>query len=433
MDHRKKIGIMVIGAAALSLVLGTPIALLKAFIFELEIVEDLGRKTNELLSTYFTLIVNIVIIVIFVNLAIKYFVKNPIQKFIKGIEEVLADGQIDLTKRVELKTNDETRLLADYFNKFLDELSLLTGSSGTIVNNISSSTTQLNSQAGETGVASKQVAAAMSELSAGVAHQSERTNEIVSMMQETKILAEKAGNHLRETGGHADAATNSAVHANQVMQEALTQLNELNDTVQASTDAIHKLGQKSDEIGNIVEVIAEIANQTHLLSLNASIEAARAGEHGQGFAVVANQVKKLSEQTRLASAQVAELIKSIQDGTRITVESMENNLHLVGKQSALIQNGCKSVGQIVEETAKTDVSVKELHEIIHVVESHTNGVLAAVEEISSVIEQSSASLQEVTASSDQQSDTVTQMVQQIDQLDHLSKSLQGEISKFKVS
>src|SRR5690606_9876243 len=126
--------------------------------------------------------------------------------------------------------------------------------------------------------------------------------------------------------------------------------------------------------------------QTNLLSLNPAIEAARAGEHGQGFAVVASEVRKLSEQTSEASAQVASLIENIQNEAKITIASMEVNLENVNKQSELIQSSSTSVAKVVEETSKTNQMVKQLYEIITVVEQHSNGVLSAIEEISSVIE-----------------------------------------------
>lgn len=426
----KKIGLMVIGATVLSLILGTPISFLENFIFGLGVMEHLGSTVNRLLRTYFTLIINLIIIVFFVNLAIKWFVKRPIHQFIKGIEDILSEGKIDLTKRIELKTNDETMLLADYFNKFLDELNSLTDSSHSIVHQISSSSSSLKGQAYETGEVSKQVVAAMGEISKGVSYQSERTNEIVAMMLETKQLASEASKQIKDTANYAHTSTNSAHHAQDVMRDAIEQLAILNSSVQQATDAIHKLGEKSDEIGSIIEVITDIANQTNLLALNAAIEAARAGEHGQGFVVVASEVRKLSEQTREASSQIGALIESIQSETKTTVVSMESNLELVLKQSDLIRNGSISVEKVVEETANTDESVHALSEIVQVVDQHSDQVLSAIEEISGVIEQSSASVQQVTSSTEQQFAVVRDMVEHIDSLDHLSNDLEQEISKF---
>lgn len=428
----KKIGLMVVGASILSLILATPIALLQTFIFDLEIMKSLGGTVNQLLSTYFTLIINLIIIVYFLNLSIRWYVKQPLNKFIKGIEEILSQGKIDLTKRIELKTKDETKLLADYFNNFLDELSSLTGSTNSIVTHINTSTSGLNNQAAETGETSKQVSAAMEELSRGVSFQSERTNEILEMMQETKQLTNEASKQINNTTVYADTATKSAIQANEVMDNALEQLVTLNDSVQSATHEIQNLGEKSDEIGSIIGVISGIAQQTNLLALNAAIEAARAGEHGKGFAVVASEVRKLSEQTSQASAQIAILIKNIQTETKSTIHTMESNRDLVIRQSDLIRDGGKSVKVVSEETSKTDQSVKELHQIISVVEKHSDGVLSAIEEISSIIEQSSASLQEVSASAGEQSSIVIEMVSHISQLESLSKSLKQEISKFKV-
>lgn len=427
----KKIGLVVIAASALSLILGAPIAYLKTLVFRIDAMKLLGHTFNEMLSTYFTLVVNLVILLIALNLSLRWFVKRPMTRFIEGIEAIVANGKIDLSRRIVLQTRDETKLLADYFNKFLDELSALTASTTTIVNSINSSSSNLNVQARETGEVSQQVAVTMGVLSGGIVLQSERTNRIVTMMQDTKRRADEAGRQIGDTAVYAEAATRSAIHADTAMEHAVQQLQELNRSVRASTEAIQRLGQKSDEIGSIIGVIADIAGQTNLLALNAAIEAARAGEHGQGFAVVASEVRKLSEQTQQASAQIGELITDIQQETHATVNAMGDNLELVSKQTELIQAGGQSVKTIVEGTAKTDQAVKELQAIIEAVEQNSNRVLESVEEISSVIQQSSASFQQVSASSQEQSAIVTEMAAQLGQLAELSGSLRQEVAKFQ--
>lgn len=428
----RKIGLTIIGASMLSLLLGAPIAYLKTFLFSLEAMQLLGVTVTEMLNTYFTLIVNIIILVLFVHLSVRKYVKQPLERFIHTIEEVLADGHIDLSKRIQMTHEDETKLLAGYFNRFLDELSTLTGSTHAIIDDIDQACTRLDTQAGETNEASKQVAATMGELSGNLQLQNERTRQIVHMMQDTKQRTSDAGMQIEETVRNAEATTDSAANAHHVIQEAEEQLNLLSEGFQTSSDAIHLLGRKSEEVGSIIGVITEISNQTNLLSLNAAIEAARAGEHGQGFSIVAHEVRKLSDQTKQASSQIERLILDIQQETQKSVQLIAANLELVARQSNLMQQGGGSVRAIAAEAAKTDEAVRKLRELMSIVESNAMDTQTSIEDIGSATEQSSAGLQEVSASSEQQSAIVTEMAAHVTRLDRLSKTLRQEIAKFKV-
>jgi methyl-accepting chemotaxis protein len=423
---------MIVLASIISLIAGAPIAYMQSLIFGSGALDFLGDTINGVLMTYFTLIVNLIILIFFVTFAIKRYVYKPISQFITGIEKVMGEGQIDLTQRIEMKTNDETQLLADYFNKFLDELHTLTHSTNKLVNDINTSTSALDTQASETGEASKQVATAIGELSGGVAEQSEQTNGIVGMMQDTKQQIKLANQQINETTIYAETVTQSAFEAKSVVVESIKQLTSLNEDVSSATEAMHKLSQRSDEIGSIIEVITALTSQTNLLALNAAIESARAGENGRGFAVVANEVKKLSEQSAQAVKDITNLIQEIQTETKETERSMENSYKTLVKQLDAIKNGGGAVEKIVEEAANTDKSVKELRQILNSVTQNSDGVMASIEEISSIFEQSSASLQETSASSEEQSSIIMEMQSHINRLDTYSKSLHQEIRRFKV-
>ncbi len=127
-----------------------------------------------------------------------------------------------------------------------------------------------------------------------------------------------------------------------------------------ATDSIQKLGKRSEEIGGIITVISDIAEQTNLLALNAAIEAARAGEQGKGFAVVASEVRKLAEQSKQASGQITGLINDIQAETSVTVRTMESNLLAVNEQVMIINKGGEALEEIVDKVIETETGVEHM-------------------------------------------------------------------------
>ena len=191
------------------------------------------------------------------------------------------------------------------------------------------------------------------------------------------------------------------------------QMNAIADTVIASSDVVAKLGERSKEIGNIVEVISGISGQTNLLALNAAIEAARAGEHGHGFAVVAEEVRKLAEESQNASKQIGELIRTIQDETAQAVTAMETgreeaekgreNVAASGKgfseireMIVRIQGNSGSIKDTMEELSRRSGKIGDAAAAIHTAASK---VAAESQTVSAATEQQAAGMQEIAASS----------------------------------
>ena len=219
---------------------------------------------------------------------------------------------------------------------------------GTMAGVVSSMRDGLNQLMVQTHESTEQIAAASEELTASAGQSAEASNQVAQSVDAIRV---KAGT----VAERSDSAAEYAAEGGQAIQKSVVQIESVERTVQESSAMVDKLGERSQEIGQIVETISGIASQTNLLALNAAIEAARAGEHGRGFAVVAEEVRKLAEQSGEAAQKIAELIKSIQDDTHSAVSSMQLG-------STAVAEGARSVSALRETFEQIEKLVNEVRQ-----------------------------------------------------------------------
>lgn len=267
------------------------------------------------------------------------------------------------------------------------------------------------------GRASQDMMQSAENVSAHAGKQADAASSIsVSVMQMTisMNLVEESAN---EAYTLSQQAGNLADNGTTVIQDATAEMRRLSDAVNSSSVAIQELGRQSAEITSIVNTIKEIADQTNLLALNAAIEAARAGEQGRGFAVVADEVRKLAERTTLSTADIATTVSSIQSGTHGAVASMESGVTQAAKGVSLAEQGGESIHQIRDSSRR----------VLAVV----NDITGALKEQSSATKQISSSVGDIVQMSEQTSVSLHQTVDAARRLLDLSSSLQDSVKRFK--
>ena len=370
-----------------------------------------------------------ILIIVSITLFMNRQVVKPIN-ILKANAKELADLNLNATI-LNPKGKDEIADLAKSFNEMRDRLKSTIGIVAESANKIANSSHQLSESSHQTSEAANQVALTMNDIAIGTTTQAEQSEHIVTMMQQTIDEVANSLERAEQTLRSAIESTEIAKKGEEAINEAIKHLGAVTQTVSYATDSIQKLGKRSEEIGGIITVISDIAEQTNLLALNAAIEAARAGEQGKGFAVVASEVRKLAEQSKQASGQITGLINDIQAETSVTVRTMESNLLAVNEQVMIINKGGEALEEIVGKVVETETGVEHMKNSFSNVYENSKNVQHAIHEISSIIEESAAATEEVAATSEEQYATVSEITVSADELANISDSLRDEVNKFK--
>jgi methyl-accepting chemotaxis protein len=316
----------------------------------------------------------------------------------------IAQGEGDLTKRLSVNGNDELSELATWFNTF--------------VVNIQNIIVAVKASVEKSSSASHQLASTADELNQGAQEQAMQTEQVATAMTEMSQTIVDVAKNAGDAAGASHEASETAAKGREVVDGAVQGMLKIAKTVSEASESIGTLGESSSEIGNIIQVIDEIADQTNLLALNAAIEAARAGEHGRGFAVVADEVRKLAERTGKATKEIAEMIEKIQTDTDLSVSSMQTGKKEVQGGVELAEEARKSLDLIVKSSDKGETMVHR--------------IAAASEEQSSAAEQVSQNMENILNIARHSAQSTSQIKSTSQELEKLSLELQRMIQLFKV-
>lgn len=351
-------------------------------------------------------------------------VTKPIENLARASEEV-ANG--DLTQTIAQEGTIETKRLASAFNSMIESLRMLISSSKLNASTVASNSEQLAASASEVGKLSESVSQNVQDIALSANNQKEiaaKTSLVTGRMTEaiqiSSIAVDSVKNATKTGQEKADEGAKSIEHAVRVMKE-------MEQSSKSTSEAMNILGEKSRQIGQIVESITGIAGQTNLLALNAAIEAARAGESGKGFAVVAEEVRKLAEQSEIAANEISNIITVIQQDTDKAISMMSESTqkvtegaHVVIKAGDAFEDILSSVNEIGAEVSKISDSMDTLSKSGKEVDNAMEDILKAANDgaystdaVAGASQQQLASMQEIAASANSLADVSQELKESV--------------------
>ena len=331
----------------------------------------------------------------------KQYLSDSIEKILNEMNK-FADG--DLTVQLNIEKHDEIGKLYAGFNSAITNIKEMIIATAEAVQ--------------ATASASHEISSSAEEMAAGSQEQSAQTTEVASAVEQMTSTILQTTKNAGSAAEFSKKAGQFAMNGGEVVKQTVEGMNRIAKVVGDAASTVKELGKSSNQIGEIIQVIDDIADQTNLLALNAAIEAARAGEQGRGFAVVADEVRKLAERTTKATKEIATMIKQIQKDTGNAVISMESGTKEVETGKELANKAISALDEIIGSTNET----------IDVV----NQVAAASEEQSSAAEQISKSIESISGVTQESASGIQQIARASEDLSNLTTNLQNLVGKFRI-
>ncbi len=358
---------------------------------------------------------------------------NAIRAILNGIVQANS-GDTDARICLRVKRKDEIGMLAENLNSFFEERQNFIKMLQENASQLAETSTELAKISDSSSAAFRQIAAAIDQVAQGSTEQSKSTSEAVEVMGQVAMSieqiatgAQEQSNNVVKTTALVDEMTAKmdrmaagmqtvrevseqngvlAQNGGKSVNKTVEGMNRVRTAVLETSQNLNQLGERSQKIGEIIQVIDDIAEQTNLLALNAAIEAARAGEHGKGFAVVADEVRKLAERSGKATKEIADLITDIQQRTKTAVDSMEIGTREAAEGVGLAEEAGQSLSEIVNGVATAADNVGKITDIINEIIESSREVSDAVSNVAAITEENSAAAEQISASSEQVNATV---------------------------
>jgi len=358
-------------------------------------------------------------------------IMRPLTLLERRMSEI-AEGDADLTSRIEWDKKDEFGHLAGSFNRFVGSLRDMMARVGEASEHLASASEQFSASAEQSKSTSHQVAAAMQQIAERAGEQTQTVGQSTESAKETLEKITQIAASTAEVAAFSRDMSRRAAEGEQAIVQIDEQMSDIKSAVVEADERIAQLAVHAERIDDITSLINEISGQTNLLSLNASIEAARAGEAGRGFTIVAGEVKKLAEQSADSTREIKELVASIQQETQAAMEKMHDVKTRVEEGAGVTHHGAQQFGGILHAIGEVSDRTEAMAASTAQVHDGFADVSRSMEDVSSGTQEISGGTQEIAAATEEQLAAGEEMLHGASSLNKLADELRVLVGRFKV-
>lgn len=390
---------------------------------------ELFASLHSLLIKQVMISIIAIFIVVAVILLYTRFITKNITK-IQQLSSVMACG--DLSTKLDIVSNDEFGVMTNNFNTMLNSLRNLLNSIMDKSQQVAASAKVLTANAQQTATATEHIAQSMQSISHNLITQSGASSRTDKGIKRISEHITKISNTMQMVTDMSSGTAQKAADGSVKVNASLEQMGEINNKVDMAAKVVNILGDKSKEIDQIITLITSIAGQTNLLALNAAIEAARAGEQGRGFTVVAEEVRKLSEQAGTAAQQISNLIHEIQNETLKAISMMSDSRASVQQGIVMVNNAKQVFADILSSVNEVTEHAHDMYVAMKSIDNETHNIVESVSEVNNSTQQSSANMQSIASLTEEQNASMEEIQAAASMLSSLAAELDEAIQTFKL-